>query len=724
MITYRSTDARRGIRGAARLVCTVAFVAVLGMIVSIAPSSAAPSAAPGVAALPAEAPATDYTPVPAARLLETRSGSSTVDGQSNGVGAFGAGSTKNVVVAGRGQVPANGAGIAVLTVTALSPSGPSFVTAWPTGAQRPTASNLNLVAGQSVTNTVVVALGTGGAVSLYNLSGTTNMVVDVVGWYASTTSTVIAPPRRLMDTRAGEPTFDGQAAGAGAVGAGQTRDLQVDGRAFTATPAGSSVLVNVTAVNPTGSTFITVWPSGRARPTASNLNLVPRQILPNLVLVPVGDNGRISLYNLTGTTDLVVDLEAVIPAGASTTSLQPARLLDTRAGSPTVDQQQSGTGAVGAGQTRSLPVLNRGGVPASGVSAVVVNITAVQPTAATTISSWPNGGTRPPDPNLTVARNEIRPGLAVVAVGTNGAIQLYNQAGSADLVVDVLGWIQGGTVVTPPGGGTLTWSSNFTATNNFSQFKSTPYNYQYVGAPTIVNSPTTAGQRAAQFRVPGGTRPESRQEIEPNVTNFVEGSEHWFGFSFTLPTTFPVNETSWQVLTQWKNDGTGSPPVELKVGNGQIKLDGGYGHPQQPEGSLYWSQDVAPANLGQRIDMVVHIKFSRDPATSVIDVWKDGVQRVSGYHPRGGTLYPSYTTAAASPAQARAQAAAEATAPQPTDAPTEPALPNTMVAQVQAAGSLSSYWKMGMYRDPAITSTAQYVIESARFGTGYGAVAG
>ena len=182
------------------------------------------------------------------------------------------------------------------------------------------------------------------------------------------------------------------------MGAGQTRDLQVNGRAFTAAPAGSSVLVDVTAVNPTGSTFITVWPSGRTRPTASNLNLVPGQILPNLVLVPVGDNGRISLYNLTGTTDLVVNLEAVIPAGASTTSLQPARLLDTRAGSPTVDQQQSGTGAVGAGKTRSLPVLNRGGVPATGVSAVVVNITAVQPTAATTITSWPNGGTRRPTP--------------------------------------------------------------------------------------------------------------------------------------------------------------------------------------------------------------------------------------------------------------------------------------------------------------------------------------
>ena len=77
------------------------------------------------------------------------------------------------------------------------------MTAWPAGAQRPTASNLNLVAGQSVTNTVVVALGTGGAISLYNLSGSTNMVVDIIGWYASTTSTVIAPPRQLMDTRAG-----------------------------------------------------------------------------------------------------------------------------------------------------------------------------------------------------------------------------------------------------------------------------------------------------------------------------------------------------------------------------------------------------------------------------------------------------------------------------------------------------------------------------------------
>jgi hypothetical protein len=72
---------------------------------------------------------------------------------------------------------------------------------------------------------------------------------------------------------------------------------------------------------------------------------------------------------------------------------------------------------------------------------VIVNITGVQPSAATTVTAWPTGGVRPPDPNLTVAQGEIRPGLAVVPVGPDGAIQLYNQAGRHDLVVDVLGWI-------------------------------------------------------------------------------------------------------------------------------------------------------------------------------------------------------------------------------------------------------------------------------------------
>jgi hypothetical protein len=71
----------------------------------------------------------------------------------------------------------------VLNVTVTNPSAASYLTAWPAGAVQPLASDLNYVAGQTVPNLVVVKLGANGAIDLFNATGSTDVVVDVVGWY-------------------------------------------------------------------------------------------------------------------------------------------------------------------------------------------------------------------------------------------------------------------------------------------------------------------------------------------------------------------------------------------------------------------------------------------------------------------------------------------------------------------------------------------------------------
>jgi hypothetical protein len=68
-------------------------------------------------------------------------------------------------------------------VTVTNPSAPSFLTVWPDGSTRPLASDLNYLAGLTVPNLVVVKLGANGAIDLFNAFGTTDVVVDVVGWY-------------------------------------------------------------------------------------------------------------------------------------------------------------------------------------------------------------------------------------------------------------------------------------------------------------------------------------------------------------------------------------------------------------------------------------------------------------------------------------------------------------------------------------------------------------
>ena len=122
---------------------------------------------------------TTYTPLLPARLLETRAGLTTVDGQAMGGGIRARGMVTTLQVTGRGGVAA-GAKTVSLSVTVTNPVGAGFITVYPCGII-PLASNLNYVAGQTVANATIVKLGPGGTVCLFN-SEATDLVVDINGY--------------------------------------------------------------------------------------------------------------------------------------------------------------------------------------------------------------------------------------------------------------------------------------------------------------------------------------------------------------------------------------------------------------------------------------------------------------------------------------------------------------------------------------------------------------
>jgi hypothetical protein len=70
----------------------------------------------------------------------------------------------------------------------------------------------------------------------------------------------------------------------------------------------SAVVLNITGTEPTDGTYLTVWPTGQTRPTASNINLGPGETAPNLVVAKVGANGKVSIYNARGNTHVIVDV--------------------------------------------------------------------------------------------------------------------------------------------------------------------------------------------------------------------------------------------------------------------------------------------------------------------------------------------------------------------------------------------------------------------------------
>jgi hypothetical protein len=165
----------------------------------------------------------------------------------------------------------------------------------------------------------------------------------------------------------------------------------------------------------------------------------------------------VSFWNRTGSTHLIADVVGWFPEGSGAEPLVPARLMDTRAGTATIDGLQVGGGALGPSGTRVLPVTGRGGVPATGVGAVVLNVTAVGATASDTfVTVWPTGAARPGTSNLNPPKGGAVPNLVFAKVGTGGSVSFWNRTGSTHLIADVVGWFPDGagastTIVTKDG---------------------------------------------------------------------------------------------------------------------------------------------------------------------------------------------------------------------------------------------------------------------------------
>ncbi len=203
----------------------------------------------------------------------------------------------------------------------------------------------------------------------------------------------------------------------------------------------TAVVLNVTAVDPTASGYLTVTPSGAARPPVSNLNMVAGQTVPNLVTVKLGANGKVDVFNAFGTTDVVADAVGYYTtAGTVTTGrftpLTPYRVLDTRTGTGV----GGSTAPLGADRSIDLTVTGVGGVPASGVSAVALNVTVDRPTGSSYLTVWPAGQPRPVASTHNVVAGLTVANLVLAKTGTGGKVSLYNAFGTAHLIADVVGY--------------------------------------------------------------------------------------------------------------------------------------------------------------------------------------------------------------------------------------------------------------------------------------------
>src|SRR5262249_31921298 len=255
-----------------------------------------------------------------------------------------------------------------------------------------------------------------------NSGGTTDVVVDVMGWFATTSGTPGSRfhgtvPSRVLDTRTG-------LGAGGPVGPGQTVRLGVTGKGGVPSSRGTAVGMNVTVTSPTGSGYVTVYPDDAPRPLASNLNFVPDQTVPKLVVVRVPANGVVDLFNSSGATHLIADVVGWFDNDRSTNAgrfvaVSPVRLLDTR-------DTNSPIGPQGA---LRLALPGPRALPSWGIGAVVANATVTAPTTPSYVTVYPADAPTPLASNLNFLAGQTFPNLVAVKTAADGRIAFYNLSG-------------------------------------------------------------------------------------------------------------------------------------------------------------------------------------------------------------------------------------------------------------------------------------------------------
>ncbi len=366
-----------------------------------------------------------------ARLVETRPSRPTADGQQQSIGRRTAGQVTEVQVAGRVGIGEH-VDAAIVNVGIVAPSDQGFAVAYPCDQPRPAASTINHQAGQTIANAATVALSASGSLCVYTHRAT-DLIVDVLGAVPNGSTLDPINPARFIETRAGQPTTDGQFAGIGRRAAGQETVVKVAGRNGVPNDA-SAVTVNAIAIDPEHNGFLAAYPCGESRPEASMLNYAAGETIAGGATIEIGDGGAICVYSHRA-LDLVVDVAAYTSRGSIVATNVPARLVETRLDRLTVDGIAQGIGRRAAGQVTEIQVVGRAGVSAA-ATAGVFSIAAVDPAQQGYVVAYPCDADRPEASNLNHRAGRTIANNATIELSRDGSICVFTQR-ATDLVVDL-----------------------------------------------------------------------------------------------------------------------------------------------------------------------------------------------------------------------------------------------------------------------------------------------
>jgi uncharacterized repeat protein (TIGR01451 family) len=307
------------------------------------------------------------------------------------------------------------------------------------GSYDPITITVNVSGSAPSLVTNVVAVSGGGDTLTHTANDPTTILPQALRFVPVT-------PCRIADTRNPNGPFGGPA-----IAGGATRDFAVTASACGIPANAVSYSLNVTVVPQVPLSFLTVWPSGQAKPTVSTLNSLDGRIKANAAIVPAGTNGAISVF-ASDTTNVVIDINGYfVPVSVAQSmafyAVTPCRLADTRNPTGTF-----GGPSMVAGAARNFPVQSSTcGIPAT-AQAYVINMTVVPKSVLGFLATWPSGSQQPLVSTLNALTGAITSNLAIVPAGTGGAISVY-VTDRTDLIMDITGYFA------PPGAASLDFYS-------------------------------------------------------------------------------------------------------------------------------------------------------------------------------------------------------------------------------------------------------------------------
>ncbi len=285
------------------------------------------------------------------------------------------------------------------------------------------------------TTMAIVPLSVARTIAIRNRASTTDMYLDLVGYFSPSSSGTYFPeatPVRVLDTHTslgGHPTPFAD---------NETVTLPVRGVAGVPDTA-TAVLLNVHASEGSVLSYLQVFPQTQPASTGT-VDSMPNSIRSNLTLTGIGDDGAVRIRNSAGTTAVAVDLVGWFAAGAGAKYVPLARstrVLDTRSGTGTT------AGQIGQGAIVPLSVGDVAGVPAD-VTAPVLTLADTAGGAGTlAVHAAERGSSGLSDVDGLLPGKSVD-GTVIPATGGSGQLKIRAEAGDSDLVAGVTGYFTGG----------------------------------------------------------------------------------------------------------------------------------------------------------------------------------------------------------------------------------------------------------------------------------------